>query len=434
MARQTRGSVTEHRGKDGQVYRSLRFMVAGKSHRVALGPVSTDEAAAALRHTMADVERGTWRPAAALKPLPEAVRTFRDFAGEWWTLNRGQLAESTRLDYVWRLEKHLIPYFGDLPLDAITVDAVEGYTAHKLAENDAIREAKAKGEPLTEDITDKRGRELTREVRPLSPRSINMTVTLLGAILESALERGLIERNAARGKRRRVHERAPARSYLESAEQITALLDAAGELDREARKGRQHVERRAIVATLTFGGLRIGELCALRWRDVDLAGGWLCVGASKTDAGVRKVGIRGALRDELLAARTRHQDAPQTGYVFATATGRKPSKDNLRSRVIDATVKRASESLEASGLPPLPEHLTPHSLRHTFASVMYALGEDPGSVMDDMGHTDPALALRLYRHAMRRSESERAKLRALVEGSSVDETERAASGAETGVR
>jgi hypothetical protein len=36
--------------------------------------------------------------------------------------------------------------------------------------------------------------------------------------------------------------------------------------------------------------------------------------------------------------------------------------------------------------------------------------------MDEMGHTDPALALRLYRHAMRRGEGEKAKLCALVEG------------------
>lgn len=34
-------------------------------------------------------------------------------------------------------------------------------------------------------------------------------------------------------------------------------------------------------------------------------------------------------------------------------------------------------------LPPLPQGITPHSLRRTFASVLYALGEDPGVVMDE---------------------------------------------------
>jgi integrase len=55
-------------------------------------------------------------------------------------------------------------------------------------------------------------------------------------------------------------------------------------------------------------------------------------------------------------------------------------------------------------------------LRRTFCSLLYGLGEDPGVVMDEMGHTDPALALRVYRQAMRRGEDEKAQLRALVEG------------------
>jgi integrase len=58
--------------------------------------------------------------------------------------------------------------------------------------------------------------------------------------------------------------------------------------------------------------------------------------------------------------------------------------------------------------------MTPHSLRRTFCSLLYALGEDPGTVMDEMGHTDPALALRVYRQAMRRGKDEKAALRALV--------------------
>jgi integrase len=84
-------------------------------------------------------------------------------------------------------------------------------------------------------------------------------------------------------------------------------------------------------------------------------------------------------------------------------------------------VKRANEIRAERELPPLPDRLTPHSLRRTFASVLYALGEDPGVVMDEMGHTDPALALRVYRQTMRRGDDEKAQLRALVEGVEVAE-------------
>jgi site-specific recombinase XerC len=179
---------------------------------------------------------------------------------------------------------------------------------------------------------------------PLSPRSINMTVTLLGAILESAVDRELIGRNPARGRGRRVRERAPTRSYLKDAEQIEALLDAARRLDDDAQAQAKHIERRAMLATLTFAGLRIGELLRLRWRDVNLAGGWLTVRDSKTDAGRRKMKVRGALRDELGAVRGRKQAADHDSYVFATSTGRRMSADNVRARVLAVAVRRPTST------------------------------------------------------------------------------------------
>jgi integrase len=278
MPRPTVGSITEHHGKDGRTYRSLRFTAYGKRRRVPLGRVSAAEAESALRHVIADVERGTWKHSTTPEPPvePESL-TFHEFAEEWWTLTKDQVVDATQADYSWRLQVHLMPYFGPLRLDAITFDTVERYIAGKLA--GVIYED---GAPVDEGA-------------PLSARSINMTLTLFGAILERAVKRRLIEHNPARDRDLRVKERAPARSYLESAAQITALLDAAGELDRKAAKDRKHVERRAMIATLTFAGLRIGEMCSLRWRDVDLAGGWLHVGESKTDAGRRWVKLRGAL-------------------------------------------------------------------------------------------------------------------------------------------
>ncbi|HUN77414.1 MAG TPA: tyrosine-type recombinase/integrase [Solirubrobacteraceae bacterium] len=392
MARKATGKVIEHEGKDGRTYRALRFTAYGRRRYVSLGAVSAAEAGRTLRHAMADVERGTWQPPAAVAPPPEPepMPTFHEYAEEWWLRNERQFAENTRLDYRWRLESHLLPFFKDHLLDTITFDLVERYIAGKLAED-----------------------------KPLSPRSINMTVTLLAAILEGAVERELIARNPAKGRGRRVRERAPRRSYLETAAQIEALLDAAGELDRMAHPACQHVERRAMLATLTFAGLRIGELCALRWRDVDLAAGWLHVGESKTDAGRRRVKLRGALRDELLAVRARRSHAEAEAYVFSTLKGGRPSPNNLRSRVLRVAVERANENLAKRKLAPLPERITPHSLRRTFASVLYALGEDPGIVMDEMGHANPGLALRVYRQAMRRGEDERAQLRALIEGGEV---------------
>jgi hypothetical protein len=48
-------------------------------------------------------------------------------------------------------------------------------------------------------------------------------------------------------------------------------------------------------------------------------------------------------------------------------------------------------------------------------------------VMDEMGHTNPALALRVYRQAMRRGEGEKAQFRALIEGAEVADIGRRAA-------
>lgn len=66
----------------------------------------------------------------------------------------------------------------------------------------------------------------------------------------------------------------------------------------------------------------------------------------------------------------------------------------------------------------MPAELSTHWLRHTYASILAAVGEDPVSVMVQLGHTDPGFSLRVYTHMMRRDPGERERLRALVMGGS----------------
>ena len=87
--------------------------------------------------------------------------------------------------------------------------------------------------------------------------------------------------------------------------------------------------------------------------------------------------------------------------------------------MVTKAVAKASERLREAGEAPLPA-LTPHGLRRSFASLLYGIGEPQPIVMQEMGHTDPALALSIYAHAMRRDEGENERLRALVEGSDIE--------------
>jgi integrase len=249
---------------------------------------------------------------------------------------------------------------------------------------------------------------------------INATIVRLGTILHVADERGLIERNPVRvnPRNRKAKTSKSQSAYLDRPEHIVALLDAARQLDREAasRRGRDTCLRRPLLATLTFAGLRISEALALRWADVNLAGGRLRVSDAKTDAGVRWVPILPALRDELLARKASTQHAAHDDYVFATRSGNPLSRDNTRTRILAKAHRLADEALIKADIAPLPAKLTQHSLRHTYISLRVALGDDPATIAQDAGHADMSVTFRIYTHVMRLEPGDRERLRALVDG------------------
>ena len=109
-------------------------------------------------------------------------------------------------------------------------------------------------------------------------------------------------------------------------------------------------------------------------------------------------------------------DVPSRSLVFGTSTGRPESTSNVRRRVLAKAIERANETAVSDQREPLPEGLTPHSLRRTFASVLFALGESPPYVMAQMGHTTAELTLSIYAREMDRRDGEPERLQALVNG------------------
>jgi integrase len=389
-ARRSTGGVVIDTRRRSPVF-ALRFRAYGQRQYITLGNAdedwTRDKAEQALRHTFSDVERGIWRPPdrETAQPAPEHPKdpTFHEFASEWFRDHESRWRPNTRLDYQWQLTHHLLPFFAQHRLSQITAREIDRYTAAKVREAARLAEARAEWQARLDRETDGRKRRELQRQRPadgLSATSINKTVTRLGQILKRAKRWKLIAENPVQDAER-LKESRPTPIWLDRAEHIAALLDAAGQLDAKARRDRQHVERRAILATLVLAGLRIGELCELRWRDVDLSAGRLTVRESKTAAGVRQVDMLPALRSVLEGLSRRRPD----DLVFATSNGQPHGASNIRRRVLAPAVKLANERLEHEAEVPLPERLTPHKLRHTFASILVALGVDPGSVMDQPG-------------------------------------------------
>jgi integrase len=408
MARPATGNVRARQLANGDTRYALRFRVNGEPVYETLGTDAEGwdfkRAEERLRDRLAEVRLGTYvpPPPAARAADSAADPTFHEFASRWFAMVEPEQKDPAALR--WRLTHVLLPFFQHHRLTDITVAEVDRYRAAKVQERDLLRAAREAGEKIPR--------------RPLSNSTINRTIGLLAQILDLAQEYGYIEGNPARGRRRKLKAQRPQRPYLDSAAQIVALLDAAGELDRGSRADRRHVNRRAQLATLIFAGLRISEFVDIRWSDVDLAGGWLTVGESKTDAGRRKVKVRPVLRDVLLELRAATDPHP-AAFVFGTATGKQQNPSNVRNRVLTRSVQRATERLQEAGEAPLPA-LTPHGLRRSFASLLYGIGEPPPVVMQELGHTDPALALSIDAHAMRRDDGENERLKALVEGAAME--------------
>ena len=79
-------------------------------------------------------------------------------------------------------------------------------------------------------------------------------------------------------------------------------------------------------------------------------------------------------------------------------------------------MERANTALSAAGEPELPEGLSPHALRHTFASLLFEAGATVPYVMAQLGHADPRVTLGIYAHVLRRRGDTGARMDALVRG------------------
>ena len=361
MPRRATGQVIEP--QDERAW-AIRFRAYGKRRYLALG-TSEDSwdrrrAEAELRHVLPDVERGIWRPyePAQAPQIPEAP-TFHEFASEWLESREPELRPKTIKSYRWLLSGHLLPHLASMHLDQISPEDVDRYKAAKLREG------------------------------ALGPNQINKSLRLLAMVLDAAGDYGHIDavRNPARGRRRRVKRSTPNRPTVEP-EQLPSLLDASRKLQ-------------PMVATMAGAGLRNGETCGLDWPDFDPASGTLTVGESKTEAGIRQVDLPDVLRKELTAYKLRTLRSSE-GPMFRNRKGQRQSVSNVERRL--KTAIRRAKRLDELGLRPIDEAVTPHSLRRLYASLRFALGDDPVYVANQLGHTEPGFSMKVYASAVRRRE------------------------------
>jgi integrase len=156
---------------------------------------------------------------------------------------------------------------------------------------------------------------------------------------------------------------------------------------------------RAALALAGYAGLRLGEVRALTWGDVDLKAGTLAVRRSmlpdgtakapKTGAGTRTVPLLPALRRLLVEWKLGAPHKRPGDLVIGTADAKPVTERNIRRALEDA--KRAA------GLEETADRLSMHSLRHSFASMLATDLELPATTLARLtGHADAGFTLRVY--------------------------------------
>jgi integrase len=229
----------------------------------------------------------------------------------------------------------------------------------------------------------------------LSAQSVRKIHAILHRALRDAVRWNLVARNVAdlvtppRDQRREMKTLDPS--------QARRLIEAA--------RG-DRLEALYVLALTT--GMRLGEILALRWVDVDLEGASLQVrgtlnrsseglkiGEPKTSGSRRKV----ALGESAIEALRRHRlsqtaerllrgpDWEVRGLVFTNEIGKPIEATNFRRRSFEPL-------LEKAGVPPMRFH----DLRHTAATLLLGLGVHPKIVSERLGHSRVGITLDLYSH------------------------------------
>ena len=157
-------------------------------------------------------------------------------------------------------------------------------------------------------------------------------------------------------------------------------------------------------AVAKYAGLRLGELLALRWEDVNLAEGTIRVDRSwdskageiepKSAAGRRTVPVPGVLRDYLVEHRMRGSE----GFVF----GRSPQRP-FNPTAVRARAARAWEEVKLNPI-------GIHECRHSYAAMMIAAGVNAKALSTYMGHSSIQVTFDKYGALMPGNEEEAAGL------------------------
>lgn len=221
-----------------------------------------------------------------------------------------------------------------------------------------------------------------------SSTAFNNNVLVLRAVLDIAIETGVIYENVARHITRRVVR--PKDLHLPDnarfVQFVGAIEDAGGRFSHDCAD---------LVRFLAFGGFRLGEAKNITWKDCDFAREEIVVRGDPDEATkngeIRRVPMIGEMRQLLDRLQSERGDA---------GLGNSVMRVSQCEQAMDAAAKKVGIA-----------HLTHHDLRHLFATRCIESGVDIPTVSRWLGHKDGgALAMKVYGHLRNQHSASMAKL------------------------
>lgn len=311
-----------------------------------------------------DVTRGEHRDRSSLRFGDHARSWIESYAGR---TNRG-FRESTRATYRRALEGYAIPYF-DLERNL------------KLAEIEP-RDVKEFIRWVARQPNPHRRKDGTTPL--LSQRAVASIYAPVRALFGDAVEDGLLRSNPAYGVRLVVTQDNP-EAKIARALSVTELSAFLAAVDPEWR---------LFFGFLAQTGLRWGEAVEARWSDIQfgivpriaVSRQW---NRTRVDTPKSRYGIREVPLSPNIAKALWRVQGPEDALVFATRGGRRLNVWNFRRDVLGPAAL-------AAGVP----WVTPHTFRHTAASLLFANGKDIKQIQHWLGHHDPAFTLQRYIHLL----------------------------------